>query len=114
MLLSIASAPVVAEASAPASFGYGLALGAGMAVFGFLALKWASVKSQKIFMGVLFGGFVLRVAIVGVALFLVWKFSALDLTVFAATLVGSYLIFQIAETYILQRHFKRLKSIKNS
>lgn len=85
-----------------------------MAVIGFLALKWAIAKSQKIFMGVLFGGFVLRVILVGVALFLVWKFSALDLTVFAASLVGSYLIFQIAETYILQRHFKRLKSIKNS
>lgn len=85
-----------------------------MAVIGFLALKWASAKSQKIFMSVLFGGFVLRVMLVGVSLFLVWKFSALDLTVFAASLVGSYLIFQIAETYILQRHFKRLKSIKNS
>ncbi len=85
-----------------------------MAVVGFLALKWASTKSQKIFMGILFGGFVLRMTLVGVALFLVWKFSALDLTVFAASLVGSYLIFQVAETYVLQRHFKRLKSIRNS
>lgn len=114
MLLFLASPPELAEASTPESFGYGLAIGAGMAVIGFLALKWASTKSQKIFMGVLFGGFVLRVMIVGVALFFVWKFSSLDLTVFAASLVGSYLIFQMAETYILQRHFKRLKSIKNS
>ncbi|MDZ7266950.1 MAG: hypothetical protein ONB48_05740 [candidate division KSB1 bacterium] len=110
LLLSVATA----QASASQSFGYGLAISAAMAVLGFWGLRWASTRSHKIFLSMLFGGLLFRVIIVGVALFVVWKWSNLDLTIFAASLVGTYLILQFTETLILQRHFKRIKSIRNS
>lgn len=109
MLPAAAAGPSVSQ-----SFGYGLAISAGMAALGFLALRWASTRSHKIFMSVLFGGLLFRVIVVGVALFVVWKFSSLDLTIFASSLVGTYLVLQFTETLILQRHFKRIKSIRNS
>lgn len=88
---------------------YGLALSAGLAVVNFSSLWWAANKSQRIFMVVLFGGLVLRLILVAAAVFWVWKFTTLNGQAFTMALLGSYFVFQVAETTILQRVLKRMK-----
>ncbi len=84
-------------------------LSAGLAIISFSSLWWAANKSQKIFMVVLFGGLLLRLLVVGAAVVWVWKFTTLDGKAFTVALLGSYFLFQIAETTILQRLLKRMK-----
>ncbi|MGH7492434.1 MAG: hypothetical protein ACREOO_08565 [bacterium] len=88
---------------------YALWLSAGLALVSFSSLWWAANKSQRIFMVVLFGGLILRLLIVGAAVFWVWKFTQLDRKTFTVMLLSSYFIFQIIETTILQRLLKRMK-----
>jgi hypothetical protein len=88
---------------------YALLLSAGLAIVNFLSLWWAANKSQRIFMVVLFGGLVLRLLLVGMAVFWVWRFTQLDGKTFTVMLLSSYVIFQIIETTILQRLLKRMK-----
>ena len=88
---------------------YALMLSAGLAAANFLSLWWAANKSQKIFMVVLFGGLLLRLLVVGMAVLWVWKFTALDGRAFTTALLSSYFIFQIAETTILQKLLRRMK-----
>jgi hypothetical protein len=91
-------------------FFYGFGLSALLALSGYLALRWARNRSHLTFLGVLVGGFLFRLAVFGIVLVWVWKFSDLNAKVFTATLLVSYLFFQIVETVILQRYFRRMKS----
>jgi hypothetical protein len=104
VILTIAASPI------QRGFFYALALSALLAGGGYLALRWAKNRSLQQFMWVLIGGFLARVAIFGIALVWVWKFSTLDGKTFTWTLLISYLLFQLIETIIFQRHFKRVKS----
>jgi hypothetical protein len=98
-------------AASPVQWGvfYGLATSVLLAASGYLALRWASNRSQMIFMWVLLGGFLARLMVFGIVLIWVWKFSQLDAKVFTWTLLISYLIFQLIETAIFQRYFKHKK-----
>jgi len=60
-------------------------------------------------MSVLVGGFLFRVAVFGIALVWVWKFSRLDGKLFTWALLVSYLLFQVTEAIVFQRYFKRMK-----
>ena len=91
-------------------FFYGVALSALLAVSGYVALRWARERSHLTFMWVLVGGFLARLAIFGVALVWAWKFSEINAKVFTATLLISYVLFQVIETVVFQRYFKRMKS----
>ena len=57
---------------------YALLLSAVLALLNFLTLRWAAAKSQKVFMTILFGGMVLRLLLLGAAVLVVWKFTALE------------------------------------
>jgi hypothetical protein len=87
---------------------YALVLSAGLAAVSFSSLWWAANKSQRTFMVVLFGGLILRLIILGAAVFWVWKFTQLNGLAFTVTLLASYFIFQIVETTILQKLLKRM------
>ncbi|MCG3120869.1 MAG: hypothetical protein ALAOOOJD_03764 [bacterium] len=102
---------IVAAAALPIQWGffYALALSAALAIGNFLALRWAKTRSLQQFMAVLVGGFLIRLAVFGIALVWVLKFSTLDGKVFTWTLLISYLIFQFIETFIFQRYFKQKK-----
>ncbi len=93
---------------------YALLLSAGLAAASFVSLWWAASKSQKIFMVVLFGGLLLRLLLVAAAVLWIWKFTALNGKAFTAALLGSYFIFQIIETTILQRLLQRMKLARRS
>jgi hypothetical protein len=88
---------------------YALLLSAGLALASFSSLWWAANRSQRIFMVVLFGGLILRLIVVGAAVFWVWRFTQLDGRAFTVVLLGSYFILQIIETTILQKLLKRMK-----
>jgi len=91
---------------------YGVLVSAVLAVTAFLSLSWAANKSNKTFQSVLFGGMLLRLIIAGVAVLLVWKFTALDGASFVAGLLGSYFILQVIETVFLQRLLKRARTAR--
>lgn len=92
-------------------FFYALALSTALAVANYLALRWARTQALQQFMWVLVGGFLGRLVVFGLAMVVVWKFTELDGKTFTWTLLISYLLFQLIETVILQRYFKRVKSI---
>lgn len=92
-------------------FFYALLLSTALAVANYLALRWARTQALQQFMWVLVGGFMGRLVVFGLAMVVVWKFTALDGKTFTWTLLISYLFFQLVETIILQRHFKHVKSI---
>ncbi|MGH7449734.1 MAG: hypothetical protein ACRENG_00150 [bacterium] len=91
-------------------FFYGLTVSALLAMSGYLALRWARNRSPLTFLWVLIGGFIARLAVFGIALVWVWKFSRFDAKVFTWTLLISYLGFQFIETAVFQRYFKQIKS----
>jgi len=103
-ILMIAASPI------QWGFFYALALSALLAAGGYLALRWAKNRSLQQFLWVLVGGFLVRLLIFGMALIWVWKFSDLDGNAFTWTLLISYVVFQLIETAVFQRHFKRTKS----
>ncbi|MCI0695472.1 hypothetical protein L0337_26130 [candidate division KSB1 bacterium] len=98
-------------AASPIQWGffYGLAVSALLAMSGYLALRWARNRSPLMFLWVLVGGFIARLAVFGIALVWAWKFSRFDAKVFTWTLLISYLVFQFIETVVFQRYFKRIK-----
>lgn len=104
---------IMTNAAAPIQWGifYALALSTILAAANYLALRWARSRSLQQFLWVLVGGFLGRLAIFGVAMVVVWKFTELDGKTFTWTLLISYLLFQFIETIILQRYFKQVKSI---
>jgi len=104
---------ILTIAAAPMQWGffYALALSTILAVGNYLALRWARGRSLQQFLWVLVGGFLGRLVVFGIAMVVVWKFSELDGKTFTWTLLVSYLLFQLIETVILQRYFKRVKSI---
>jgi len=104
-IMTIAAAPI------QEGFFYALALSTLLAIGNYLMLRRAQNRSLQMFMWVLLGGFFARLVIFGLALVVVWKFSSLEAKTFTWTLLISYLLFQFIETIILQRYFKRVKSI---
>jgi hypothetical protein len=104
---------IMAIAASPMQWGFfcALALSMALAVGNYLALRWARGRSLQQFLWVLVGGFLGRLVVFGLAMVVVWKLSELDGKTFTWTLLVSYLLFQFFETLLLQRYFKRAKSI---
>lgn len=94
------------------SVAYGILVSGVLAVASFLSLSWAANKSNKKFQSTLFGGLLLRLTIVGVAVVWVWKYTALDGTSFVVGLLGSYFVLQVIETVFLQRLLKRTRTAR--
>ena len=78
--------------------------------FAYFSLAWAFDKPVKTFFAVVLGGMGIRVAILGAALFFVWKFSLAPLGGFIVSLVVFYLILQIIEIRFIQRSLANRKA----
>lgn len=88
---------------------------AGMAVAGlnglvaWLILRWAFDKSMMSFMKGVMGGMVGRLFLVGIASFLVLKFTAVDRVAYVAGLMAVYLFFLVVEIVFILRKTKKSK-----
>lgn len=87
-------------------FFYGLLVSAILTVGGYLSLHWAMSRSHNIFLRVLLGGMLARLAIIGGIMVWVWKFSTWDAPVFTVSLLGSYVVFQVIEVVIAQKQVR--------
>jgi hypothetical protein len=66
-------------------------------VLGFVSINWAFDRSLKTFMGVVLGGMFLRFLLIGVALFLLIRFSNLHILSFVLAFFIFYIIYQFYE-----------------
>ncbi|RMD93690.1 MAG: hypothetical protein D6814_15330 [Calditrichaeota bacterium] len=85
-----------------------IALGAGFSLFiillAFLANHWALSLTGKSFLRVVLGGMVVRFALVGLVLFLVWKYTRVNLYAFIGGLLGFYFVLQVFEVKFIQKY----------
>ena len=95
-------------------FLYGLTLSLFLVISNFFLLKWALKKTHQFFTSILLGGFVIRLAVVGIAVVIVKKYTSLEIRPFVFGLLGSYLIFQIIETVVLQKYLKRFNAARST
>ncbi len=66
-------------------------------VLGFVSINWAFDRSLKTFMGVVLGGMFLRFVLIGVALFLLIRFTRIHILYFVLTFFIFYIIYQFYE-----------------
>ncbi len=66
-------------------------------VLGFVSINWAFDRSLKTFMGVVLGGMFLRFLLIGVALFLLIRFSNIHILSFVLAFFIFYIIYQFYE-----------------
>ena len=66
-------------------------------ISGFVAVIWGLKKSLKVLLIIVFGGMFLRFVLIGVTLFLVMRFTSLDIIAFIVSFFIFYLIYQFYE-----------------
>jgi len=64
---------------------------------GFLSICWALKRSLKVFMGVVIGGIFAKFVLIGIVLFLLMRYSTINIFYFLITFVVFYLIYQVYE-----------------
>jgi len=114
-ILCIGIVGLVALASYPVIKLYGLdsfialVAGAGLGLFvilfAFVANSWAFSRSTKDFYRVVLGGMLVRFVLVGIILFVFWKFVNIDFIAFVTSFLGFYLVLHFVEIKYLQKHF---------
>ncbi|MFZ5516690.1 MAG: hypothetical protein ACOY90_08635 [Candidatus Zhuqueibacterota bacterium] len=75
--------------------GYGFSL--FLFLFGFLSIHWAFKKPLKTLMGIVLGGMILRFALIGAAIFVILKFTEIDILIFIVFFFVFYLVYQFFE-----------------
>jgi len=75
--------------------GYGFSL--FLFLFGFLSTHWAMKKPLKTLMAIVLGGMILRFALIGAAVFVILKYTEIDILVFIVFFFVFYLIYQFFE-----------------
>ena len=66
-------------------------------VLGFVSIDWAFNRSLKTFMGIVLGGMFLRFVLIGVALFLLIRFTTIHIFSFVLAFFVFYIIYQFYE-----------------
>ncbi|HEX9974370.1 MAG TPA: ATP synthase subunit I [bacterium] len=66
-------------------------------VLGFISINWAFDRSLKTFMGIVLGGMFLRFVLIGVALFLLIRFTNIHIFSFVLAFFVFYIIYQFYE-----------------
>ncbi|GEM_PF-1049780 len=69
----------------------------------FLALQWAFKKSDKVFLGALTGGMFIRFIIIALLIFLIVRFTKLDLFITMISLFIFYIICQFYEIRLIAK-----------
>ena len=79
---------------------------------GFLMISWAFTKPMKMFMSVVLGGIGIRLILTAIALVLVIKVFAMNISIFLATFGVLYFLFQIVEIYFINKEINNRKLAK--
>ena len=85
----------------------GLALAAVYASVSWLTIQWSWKRSPALLVQVFLGGMVARLLAVGLALALIFKFTAVQKAPFVAAFAAAFLAFQIAEIALVIRRRDR-------
>jgi hypothetical protein len=95
---------------------WSLAVGCGMCVLnviaGCVAISWAIRRPHRVFFSTIFGSMGVRMALIGIAMVLLIKFTDIHVLGFIGALFGFYVIFQVMEVLFLVRRLPRLKEMK--
>ncbi|MCU0643641.1 MAG: hypothetical protein MUC94_05215 [bacterium] len=70
-------------------------------MLGFVSINWAFDRSLKTFMGIVLGGMFLRFVLIGVALFLLIRFTNIHILSFVLAFFIFYIIYQFYEIRFL-------------
>ena len=82
----------------------GLALAAVYASVSWLTIQWSWKRSPALLVQVFLGGVVVRLLAMGLALALIFEFTALQKAPFVAAFAAAFLAFQIAEiAFVIRR-----------
>ena len=104
--LALGGYPLYAYADAATV--WGVALGYGLcalnALAGCTSAVWAFGKPHKVFLKTLFGGMAVRLMAMGLAFFLLIKFTAVHILSLALSLFLFYALFQVLEIRFLMGH----------
>ena len=82
---------------------FGLALAAVYASASWLTLQWSWKRSPAFLVQVFLGGMVARLLATGLALALIFRFTAVEKVPFAAAFAAAFLAFQIVEIALVIR-----------
>ena len=87
-------------------------------LLGFFSIIWAFKKSLKVFMATVLGGIFVRFVLIAIALFIVMKFTRIDIVYFVLSFFVFYIIYQFYEIRFinmkLSKGKKWLKFIKEA
>lgn len=64
---------------------------------GFISTNWAMKKELKTLMGIVLGGMFVRFVLIGIAIFIILKYTEIDVLVFVVSFFVFYLIYQFFE-----------------
>ncbi|OGG44368.1 MAG: hypothetical protein A3F84_01020 [Candidatus Handelsmanbacteria bacterium RIFCSPLOWO2_12_FULL_64_10] len=95
---------------------WSVAVGCGIcvlnAIAGCMAISWAFRRTSKVFFKTVFGSMGVRMALIGIAVALLVKFTDVHVPGFIGALFGFYVVFQTMEVLFLVRRLPRLKEMK--
>jgi hypothetical protein len=90
----------------------GFILGLGNILFSFISIRWGFGRSTKAFLLVVLGGMMMRFFVLGIALFLIWRFTHLPLFGFLVAFIISYILLQYYEVRFVTQELKNGKKQK--
>ncbi len=92
---------------------WSVAVGCGICVLnviaGCVAISWAIRRSHRVFFQTVFGSMGIRMVLIGIALFLLIRYTDVHVAGFVGALFVFYVLFQTMEVFFLVRGQARLK-----
>ena len=76
---------------------------------GFMSICWSLKRSLKTFMWVVFGGMFVRFLLLAALIFLIMKYSNLNIFYFIITFVGYYVFYQFSEIRFINENVNKGK-----
>lgn len=76
---------------------------------GFVSIVWALKKSLKTFMSVVLGGIVVKFVLLAVLIFLIMKYTNLNIFYFIITFVVFYIFYQFSEFRFINANMRKGK-----
>ncbi len=88
----------------------------GLVIFfvGFLLIIWSLKKPMKIFMQVVLGGIIVKFLLIAAMIFLLIRYSNLDIIYFISSLVAFYLICQFFEFRFINANLRKIADDRNN
>lgn len=95
---------------------WSMAVGCGMCVLnvivGCMAISWSFRRPRNVFFQTVFGSMGIRMALIGIGVLVLIKYTDVHVLGFVGALFGFYVVFQVMEVLFLIRRLPRLKQRK--